>query len=783
MTAPRTSLGHLPAPMSSLVGRDADVAAALALLRTPYMRWLTLVGPGGIGKTRVAIAVAEALQGEVPDRVRWVDLIAVHHPDEVVARIAEVVGIQQSTSESSAAIDERLSEVLGNGRWVLVLDNLEHVITAAPAVTAILRRARFTQILATSRMPARIEGEHLRAVGPLPVTVESGGRPLPERASSAAARLFAHRAIAVDPTFALTDETMPVVDAICRKLDGLPLAIELAASRLRQWTPDELLTKLDDRFAVLTDGPIDVADHRRSLRATFDWSRDLLSADAAMLLRRLSIPRGAIDFALATELYGEGDAASALRELERASFVFPAPGERRSAWQMLETVRAYALEQLETAGEVAPTSERFAAWCLDLAERLGPRAFVHEQDAAFDELEANRRHLSDALAWFDAHQDVARYRRLATALRNFWFVRAHYEIGRRVLERARALTPDPSALELGRIQQGLAMLDLAQQLPGPALEGFLAADPLLRAGDALPREIAIGQLGASTAAFYAGQIDRATALQAEALATVADRDPECHAALAIARTANLAFLTGLTGDFAGSRALFEQVQEQQATTGVTWYLSIGWLQLGTIAELHGQLEDALAAYQQGVGIALQRHRDLRLVADGVAGAASVAFKRGQPDQAARLLGAEAMLQVKIGGEISYITSFMDRHHATRTAVREALGDQAYAALMRDGANLGEDELAAAIGSLDVDDEPEPLERALPYGLTAREFQIWKLLAAGRTSAEIAYLLPPGRTKQRIAEKTVEKHITNLYRKLQVSSRVEAAALAIRDGHL
>jgi DNA-binding CsgD family transcriptional regulator len=441
---------------------------------------------------------------------------------------------------------------------------------------------------------------------------------------------------------------------------------------------------------------------------------------------------------------------------------------------MLDTQRRHADRQLTALGESDATRDRLAEYCEGLADRLGSTAFLPTQDAAFDELDEHRPAIEASLTWLLDHDAHDRYLSMCAALRSYWYVRAHYDAGRRFLLAARDRLDGQPALVHGRILQGLATLDLAQLNIAPALEGFLHADELLTEGGAAPHEVGLGLFGASTASFYVGDPDGAAALQRRALDVLQSAAPAHYQALAIASAANLAYLTGLQGDLEGARAMFDHVNAQQQMTGVTWYLSIGWLQRGAVEERFDRLSEALSAYRTSRDISIARNRDLRLVADAVAGAASVAWKRGDVERAALLLGAEASLRNRIGGPIAYISSFLDQHTATRAGIESALAPDLFAELLRDGAAMTEpevDDVLAAIGRPSTGAREARLRR---QRTEPRKQQVLTLVAQGLSDKEIAAQLE-------LSERTIQGIVSQLRSEFGTTNRAALAAEAIRRG--
>ncbi|HEY7778957.1 MAG TPA: tetratricopeptide repeat protein [Ktedonobacterales bacterium] len=436
---------NLLMPLTSLIGREHEKAAAIHLLTRTGARLLTLTGPAGVGKTRLALQVAATLRDTHAWPVRFVGLIPVHEPERVVPFIAQVLGILDS---GMLAPRDALVAGLGDRPLVLLLDNFEQILPAAPALADLLAACPELKLLVTSRGPLNVRGEHVFAVPPLGLADACHPPPVEQLEQVPAVALFLERARAVAPEFALDPmdraARMAQVARICQKVDGLPLAIELAAARVRHFTLDELAARLDsvDALGVLAGGARDLADHQRTMRSTIAWSYDLLAPEEQRLCRVLSVfIGGATVGALCCVAAVDAETARAdLSALVDSGLARRSDHPGGSRYQLFVIVRAFAVERARAAGEWDEARRRHAEYCLALTERIDRRS-VNEPRDAFERLETEYENVHAALAWARETDDNALGVRLAGGMRLFWFSR--FQEGQEWLEYfiARADTP------------------------------------------------------------------------------------------------------------------------------------------------------------------------------------------------------------------------------------------------------------------------------------------------------------------------------------------------------
>jgi len=425
---------NLPTQLTSFLGRAREIAEARQLLIDG--RLLTLTGPGGTGKTRLALQIAADATDRFPDGIYFVPLGTIGQADLVLPTIAQAVGLVDPGMEPL----QRLAEHIGDRCFLLVLDNFEQVSDAAPGIAELLIRAPRISALVTSRSPLRVYGEREYPVPPLGVPDPRHLPDLEQFSTFESVALFVERAMAVRPDFAITSANAPAVAEICVRLDGLPLAIELAAARVRVLSPQAIMDRLGDRLALLSSGSRDVPERQQTLRGAIAWSHDLLEDDDRRVFARFSaFAGGATLDAIQAVVFDPGeraDALDAIASLVDKSLVrqeTQADGEPR--FRMLETIREYAIEQLDARGETEQQRERHAAWVLAFAERHASTVFGDEQRVALDAFERDHDNIRAAIAWAMTTGRVDTAMRVFAATWRFWQMRGYLAEGREQADR------------------------------------------------------------------------------------------------------------------------------------------------------------------------------------------------------------------------------------------------------------------------------------------------------------------------------------------------------------
>ncbi len=680
-----TPAESLPSEPSLLVGREREVAEIMDLLRAGDTRMVTITGPGGCGKTRMAVRLAEMTRDQLGSRVCFVDLTGVRDPGLVLPTIATAVGVRDV---GSRRLVDAITALLREAPRMVVLDNFEHVIGAAADVADILSATTDVKVLVTSREALRLRWEQEFPLRPLQVPDRDDHLDAAALAGIAAVELFVERARRARPVFDLTDENAPVVAEICRRLDGLPLAIELAAARMRILSPDDLLARLEHRLDTLSGGgPLDSPVRHRALREAISWSYELLNRDEQTVFRRIAVFAGgctldAIEAVCASESTTGDALLDIVGSLVDKSLVVSTvdPTTMHTRFSLLETVREYGIEQLAAAGEEAEIRSRHLESCHRLAATASSRMRGPDMAAWLDTLEREHDNVRSALDYAAVSGRADFGLEMATSLRDFWDVRGHYREGIARLQALLAATSDEPTVLRGRSQ------DAVGWLTGMTGDYELALDWLRRGladiratGDA--EALAWSTCEQGIVACNLSRTEEASQLLTEGAAladAIGDRFLSAWSKFGFAEVALI------DEDLEAAVRGFEEVLVIARDIGQPW--SLAWA-LATTGAWHVAIGDgARARAELGECLALrQTLRDDRGTADTLGLLACLASAEGAFEWSARLHGA-----AEIGQQANAVTIwpfFQPLHDESVQRLREALGASRLDELWRDARSI------------------------------------------------------------------------------------------------
>ena len=630
----------LPVSMTSLLGRERAIDEVAGLAQRPGVRLVTLTGPGGVGKTRLAVAVGERLRDRFGAGTVFVPLDAVTDPGLVPAAIGRRAGADLAGTGLPVEV---LAETFGDGAWLLILDNLEQVVQAAAGLGELLARCPGLVILATSRTVLGLRAEREYPVLPLAVPADPATVPLEELQSSPAVALFVDRARAVRPGFALTEGNAAAVAGICRRLEGLPLAIELAAARVRLLDPAALLDRLAASLDALGTGAVDLPERQRTLRATVRWSVGLLEDDERSLLEVAAVFVEGWTIQAAAQVAGlEQDRALELSEaLARHSLVYvdsTGPGPRS---RMLETVRGFMAERLAGRPDAADVGRRHAGYYRALAEQADRPLRDTGRGEWLERLDAEAGNLAAGVHWYLAHEPGP-VPHLFRVLWLFWLQRDLEGQARSWVEQFRPAGPlDLQArAELAWVAAVMAVDtgdDTAALAAGQRLAPLLAGiqDPFLRA---------VCQLAMAWSLPITGDLDGALREAAVSLEELRGQDEPVLTAITAFTAGSLEMALGRYDD---ALCYLREARDLADACGGDWFAAGSRVQLGILAVLRGSLDEARALLDEALDLSLAA-RSTRFVTLCLAGYARLAWAEGDLERAARLKGAADGLRQRVG---------------------------------------------------------------------------------------------------------------------------------------
>jgi non-specific serine/threonine protein kinase len=773
-TAPRTPErppNNLPLELSSFVGRERELAEVERLLVNT--RLLTLTGSGGCGKTRLALAVAAELVEGLEDGVWLVELAPLADPSLVPQAVASTLGVREQPGRS---LTETLSDYLRSKKVLLVLDNCEHLIEAcAELAEALLHSCPKLRVLATSREALGITGE---VAWPVPSLSLPDLRHLPAVESLPryeSARLFIERTVAVKPSFMLTERNALSVAQVCYRLDGIPLAIELAAARAKVLSVEQIADRLDDTFRLLSAGGRTAMPRQRTLHATMDWSHELLSEEERALFRRLSVFAGGFTLEAAESVcVGEelewDEVLELLSHLVDKSLVLVTEQGGEARYRLLETVRQYGWEKLSESGEAGEFSEQHARYYLALAEEAEPELKGELQIAWLERFEREHGNLRAAISWSLEQRNLQDAARLGWALWLFWWIHGHFAEGRRWMEQALSAEGNAAMPAHARAQSLFVAGTMAcGQGDHRSAESLLEGSVTLfrQLGDGRGVAYALGS--AAVLAITQEQYERGIDHSEEATDLFLEVGDNWGAAPMLGCSA-VGWLN--LGDYGRAKRLAKRGLMLCRETGDKHGTSIALCTLAGVAQAERDYERARNLFNEGLAVSAELGNEADVV-HCLEGLASVARAEGRIARAALLWGAAEALLKEIEAMYTYVPDrSLDRNQVTARAL---IDEAAWEAAWEEGWTMTTEQAIEYALNHSATPETVTFEK-YPAGLSVREAEVLRLVATGLTNSEVA-------GKLFLSSRTVDWHLGSIYRKLGLHSRAEATRFAIEHGLL
>jgi predicted ATPase/DNA-binding CsgD family transcriptional regulator len=771
-------LGRLPQPPRRLIGRAREAAAVRRLLADDA-RMVTLTGPAGVGKTRLAVAAVEGLTERYPGGVYFVDLTAISDPSLVVPAIAQALDLDLAGRD--VLLDDLVGR-LGDRPTLLVLDNFEQVLPAGAMLARLLATGPPLTLLVTSREPLRLHAEHVFLVPPLQLPDPARASDVVRLAEIESVALFVAQARAVRHDFLLTQNNAVAVAELCVRLDGLPLALELAAARLSVLTPAEVLARLESRLALLRWDAQDAPIRHHALRSAIGWSYDFLSADEQAVFRRLGVFSGGCQLAAALQVAAPGgiDEPIMLELLsslvEKNMVVVTRLSDRESRFGLLESMRDYARDQLAAAGELEDTRRRHADTFLALAEQAEQELLGPNQARWFERLEREHGNLRAALEWAAEQSNGTVLLRLASSVWRFWWMCGYLRDGERWLEQAMFAAEPAASLRAraldgyGTIMQGLGDYERARVQLEAALDLARAAQDRATAASAL---VHLG-MGAQSQ----GDEARAATMLEAGLGVYRELGHAWGTALALRSLGSLrrqqGDLDAAERDLSEAIALFRQVGDVRA-------LALALISLASLFGSQGERARAQTLLAEAISLGRKLGDNARIIAACADVVAALDSPWAAPEHAVQLLAAADGLRQRSG--IGRSAREQTARAQRVAALRERLGEPDFAACWAAGAGLSINEFVNVILGARMADAPLPPPDDAPASrrrrgtvLSPRELEVLALVAEGQTSYQIATALT-------ITERTVKFHVASVQQKLGTSTRAQAVAVASQRGLL
>ncbi|MBU3064356.1 protein kinase [Nocardia sp. NEAU-G5] len=758
--------GTLPLELTSFVGRRSELAKVKSLLSSS--RLVTLTGIGGVGKTRLALRAVANVRREFPDGVRVVELADVSDSLLLVEVVAATLGLRD---DPARPLPETIVEFLSTQEMLLVLDNCERLVAAvAELVEAWLRACPNLRILATSREPLDIAGEAVLRVSPLTVPDPDREPSLRGLSKYDAVTLFAERATAAVPGFELSEDNKFTVARICARVDGLPLAVELAAARMRTLSPEQILQRLDDRYALLTRASRTAPTRQQTLRWCIDWSFGLCTPVEQRMWARLSVFDGGFELDAAEQVCGDGpapeDPLDVLSSLVDKSILIRDESNGVVWFRMLETLHDYGRQKLRESGEEQELRRRHRDWYQQLVLDAETGWISDQQPSWIARLEREVPNLRDALECSlseGTEQAAEAGLRTAAALLPFWVYRGLYGEGRRWIDGvlnhpARQSIPIPDRVKA--LQVGCIMTVAQGELQ--AATALAEEAHALAAHDSTPMVQALIAYADGSVAFYSGELARASSLFERAVETFSSNR---RGFLYLMALTALGWVRGRSGDTQQAIEIHRQMLSVTEACGESFFRSTALWGMGVAVWQRGEGSRAMQLLEQALQVA-RRVRGPVVAALSLEALAWIVCADGDAERAAVLMGAARELDRSVGNTTSMIPIMLQHHDECVRLARSALGARGYDSAFRRGGAMRMDEAVAyALGE-------QPTDKILTSGpdvpLTRRERQVADLVAQGLTNKQIA-------AKLVISQRTAEGHVEHILTKLGFTSRAQIAA--------
>jgi predicted ATPase/DNA-binding CsgD family transcriptional regulator len=752
--------------MTSFIGRRQELADLRRALSS--YRLVTLTGVGGVGKTRLALRMAETVRRAFRDGVWFVDFSAVADPSLLIPTIRTALGLRDMRAEEPTDDwqQDQLISYLADLQTLLILDNCEHMAgEAGVLIETLLRSCPELRILATSRHRLGVEGESTMQVPSLSIpSAEHPAATAEALTQYEAVNLLVERATAVVPEFSVNSGNYDAVASLCQRLDGIPLAIEFAAVRLRALSVGEMLDRLEERYGLMRKASPAAMPRQQTLRALMDWSFDLLSAEERLLWARLSIFAGSFTLEAVEGICGDASlppqsAATLLSDLMDKSVVVREDDGSTVRYRLLETIKSYGRDHLRESGEEQELLSRQLHWYRDLVDRAHADSFGPEHAAWCARLRAEHPNLRAALEHSLTEPLVGLH--LAGALRPYWLGEGALAEGRQWLERLLPLAPEPG---VDRAEALIVAAHLVILLGFPAeaqpmlTEARSIADSL---GDRAVMTAVIEAEG--VAEVFGGEPSRVLELTGRALAEYRAVNDDFGKARTLL---TLAYAWTMLGDFTQGRATCQETLAICEAHNERWLAGLALWTQGLVAWFQHDIQQVKELQRRSIRLR-EPYRDLWTIAMALEQLAWVASAEKQHRHAAQLFGVLKTMWHSIGGFLP--RALVGEHDRCETETREALGTRAFETAFREGERLPVDKaIAFALGETIEAAKTDAAAGPVTAQLTRRETEIAQLIAAGLSNKEIAARLV-------IAQRTAEGHVEHILAKLGFNSRSQVAA--------